>query len=385
MGMGVTVYSIVISVLFFNVALIAAFIMRRSNTFLARHTVSFLLFMVFLGIIRLLTPIDFDKAVVVRSYQWIPLIEAFLKQPVMGTLSLGSLLLGLWLIGTVSILTVDAVRQIRFVHKSRNYPPSDRRDLLDLASEQGSNFGLLVSSSISRPYVAGLFRPVIYLPDMELPEEQWRTVFRHEAQHIRSHDEWKKLFFAVVQALFWWNPLAHISRKEIDTLIELQCDASVTAGMSEEEVDTYLNTLKALMERARERRLAITAAALVWDEKQMETRFKALDSTAEAREKKRPPIAVYAVLVFAFLLSYMVLVQPAYAPSEEEFAVYRSGHTALDDSQNIKGADSIQIVFEDGDYVMYIDGEYYGVVDSAILSDPTYSTPYFDTTIFEGD
>ena len=66
--MGITIYSVVISVIFFNVALIAAFLMRRSNTFLARHTVSFLLLMVLLGIIRLLTPIDFDKAFVVRSY-----------------------------------------------------------------------------------------------------------------------------------------------------------------------------------------------------------------------------------------------------------------------------------------------------------------------------
>lgn len=384
MGMGVTVYSIVISVLFFNVALIAAFIMRRSNTFLARHTVSFLLFMVFLGIIRLLTPIDFDKAVVVRSYQWIPLIEAFLKQPVMGTLSLGSLLLGLWLIGTVSILIVDAVRQIRFIHKSRNYPPSDRRDLLDLASEQGSNFGLLVSSSISRPYVAGLFRPVIYLPDIELSEEQWRTVFHHEVQHIRYHDEWKKLFFAVVQALFWWNPLAHISRKEIDTLIELQCDARVTAGMSEEEVDTYLETLKALLDRAQDCRLAVTSLSLVWDTKQMNARFNALDGNTTAG-KNHPPIVAYVLLIVVFLASYLVLVQPYYNPSEDDFMSYKEGHTAVDDSQNVKTADSIQIVLEGDEYVMYIDGEYYGVIDMAILSDPTYNNPDFDTTVLGGD
>lgn len=63
--MGITVYSVVISVVFFNVALIATFLMRRSNTFLVRHTVSFLLLVVLLGIVRLLTPIDFDSAYVV--------------------------------------------------------------------------------------------------------------------------------------------------------------------------------------------------------------------------------------------------------------------------------------------------------------------------------
>ena len=123
--MGITVYSVVISVVFFNVALIAAFLMRRSSTFLVRHTVSFLLLMVLLGIIRLLTPIDFDKAFVVRSYQVIPAIEDFINRPIAGSYTLGSLLLLIWLAGTVIFLVRDIVTQIRFVRTSRNYPPSD--------------------------------------------------------------------------------------------------------------------------------------------------------------------------------------------------------------------------------------------------------------------
>ena len=384
--MGISQYSIISSILFFNLSLIVAFIMRRSSTFLARHSVSFLLTMVLLGIVRLLIPIEFSRAFIVRSYRWIPGIIAFLKQPVLGSYSLRSLLRGIWLIGTAVILTVDTIREIRFIRRSRNYPPSDRRDLLDLAAEQGNNFGLLVSRSISRPYVAGLFRPIIYLPDIELPEEQWRIVFRHEVQHIRSLDEWKKLFFAVVQALFWWNPLAHISRKEIDTLIELQCDAKVTAGMSEEEVNTYLKTLKDLMERARDRRLAVTAVALVWDEKQMEARFKALENASEAAKKKGSPTAVYYLLAAVFLASYFVLIQPASVPPEDDITVDSDGLTAVDQTQDINGADSIQIVVENGNYVMYINGEYHGVIDESILANSEYSTvPFYNTPVTGGD
>ena len=307
--MGITIYSVVISVVFFNVALIAAFLMRRSNTFLARHTVSFLLLMVLLGIIRLLTPIDFDKAFVVRSYQVIPAIEDFINRPIAGNYTLGSLLLLVWLAGTVIFLARDIVTQIRFVRTSRNYPPSDRRDLLDLAGEYGSNFGLLVSSSISRPYTAGLFRPAIYLPDIELPEESWRTILRHEVQHIRSHDEAKKLFFLAIQALFWWNPLAHISRKEIDTILELQCDAKVTAGMSKEEVDAYLDLLWTLKDRKAELTIPVGASAMVWDQKQLEARFATLWNYG-ITQKLRPHVIACSVLVALFVLSYCVIVQP---------------------------------------------------------------------------
>ena len=365
--MGITIYSVVISVIFFNVALIAAFLMRRSNTFLARHTVSFLLLMVLLGIIRLLTPIDFDKAFVVRSYQVIPAIEDFINRPIAGNYTLGSLLLLVWLAGTVIFLARDIVTQIRFVRTSRDYPPSDRRDLLDLAGEYGSNFGLLVSSSISRPYTAGLFRPAIYLPDIELPEEQWRTILRHEVQHIRSHDEAKKLFFLAIQALFWWNPLAHISRKEIDTILELQCDAKVTAGMSKEEVDAYLDLLWTLKDRKAELTIPVGASAMVWDQKQLEARFATLWNYG-ITQKLRPHVIACSVLVALFVLSYCVIVQPIRFPdeacnSEEVFMLPYS----LEDSDGY-------IVHKNGVYLLYINGHFMGQLDNEKLLEEPFKT-----------
>ena len=371
--MGVTVYSIVASVIFFNIALVTAFIMRRSSTFVARRTVSYLLLMVLLGIIRLLTPIDFDKAYVVRSYQVIPMIEDFLNRSIVGGYTFGSLLLLVWLAGTVTFIVRDMIIQIRFIHASRNYPPSDRRDLLDLAGEYGSNFGLLVSSSISRPYTAGLFRPVIYLPDIELPEEQWRTILRHEVQHIRSHDEVKKLFFLAIQALFWWNPLAHISRKEIDTILELQCDAKVTAGMSNEEVDAYLDLLWTLKERKAEQRIPVGASTMVWDQKQLEARFAALQNAGSSREK-RPPVVLYILLIVLFGASYFVLVQPARFVSEEKLV---EGLALTDDyyTINVTGNTSeMQLIYEDGCYNLYVGDTFLSPIDKDQLQNEPFNS-----------
>lgn len=371
--MGITVYSVIISIVFFNIALIAAFIMRRSNTFLARHTVSFLLLMVLLGIVRLLTPIDFDKAFVVRSYQVIPAIEDFINRPIEGSYTFGSLLLLIWLAGTVIFLVRDIVKQIRFVRTSRNYPPSDRRDLIDLAGEFGSNFGLLVSSSISRPYTAGLFRPTIYLPDIELPEEQWRTILRHEVQHIRSHDEAKKLFFLAIQALFWWNPLAHISRKEIDTILELQCDAKVTAGMSKEEVDAYLVTLKNLEGNSPDHGFPVGASAFVWDQKQLLTRFEALQNAGFAR-KSRYSFAAYLLLATFFILSYCVLIQPAgHAAEADLFADTECPEFAQVDNHAVSPND-LYIIYQDGYYYLYSDSIQLAEVDEENLGNEPFAS-----------
>ena len=373
--MGVTIYSVVISIVFFNIALIAAFIMRRSSVLLAKRTVSFLLLTVLLGVVRLLSPIDFDKAIVVRSYHVLPAIEDFLHRGIVGSFPCGSLLLVIWLGGTIAFLIHDVSKQIQFLKASRNYPPSDRKDLLDLAGEFGGNFGLLVSSSISRPYVSGLLRPVVYLPDIELPEEQWRIILRHEVQHIRSHDGWKKLFFLAIQALFWWNPLAHISRSEIDTLIELQCDAKVTAGMNAEEVDAYLETLKSLKRETCTSAVPVGASALVWDQKQLLARFEALQDAGFSQ--KRPPRTIAYILLFAlFVLSYFVIVQPAGFASELDFSEGVSSSDISIVYDYLGTPSEMYIVFEDGQYNLYADGVLVNQISQENLSnEPFCSLP----------
>lgn len=347
--MGVTVYSLIISVVFFNIALVAAFIMRRNSVFLAKRTVSFLLLTVLLGIVRLLVPLDFDRAFVVRSYHVIPAIEDFLRRPVAGSFSVASLLLWIWAVGSAAFLIRDFSRHLRFLRASRSYPSVERRDLIDLAGELGGSFGILVSPMISRPYVAGLFRPTIYLPDLELPEEQWRIILRHEVQHIRSHDGWKKLFFLVIQALFWWNPLAHISLGEIDTLIELQCDAKATAGMSSKEVDCYLDTLMALKSHSPGNSIPVGASPIVWDQKQLAARFEALQD-AGFSAKRRPRVFAYVLLFSAFILSYCVIVQPVIFPDEAEY---------LADAGESDNAFVLPYLTETSDeYILHIDGEY---------------------------
>lgn len=383
--MGVTVYSFGISVFFFNLALILVFIMRRSGVFLARRAFSFLMLTAFLGLLRLLTPLDFDRAFVLRSYRLIPAVEAFLDRPVAGGLRVGSLLLWLWFGGTLVSLLRYAVLQLRFVRASRRFPLSDRRDLLELAAEFGDDFGLVSSPWISRPYAAGLFHPTVYLPDIALPEEQWRLILRHEVQHIRSRDEWKKLCFLAVQALFWWNPLAHISRRELDTLIELQCDAQVTAAMSAEEVDAYLETLKTLLTHAKGRRLALASSPLVWDDAQMVTRFQALDRSRPVGGKGLP-IAAYVLTALVFITSYCVIVQPYYEPREGQLLAFRDGQISSLTQPEAPDSDEIVIVERDGEKVMYINGDYFFIIDDAVFSDPELSEiPLFDFPITGGD
>lgn len=371
--MGITVYSVASSIIFFNLALIAAFVMRRSNVFLAKRTTSFLLFTVLLGAVRLLIPIDSGRCYIIHSTHVLPAVRRFLNSTVLGPVTFASLLLAIWFVVSLAILIWDFVIQARFIRASRNYHSVDRPDLVELAGELGSNYGMLVSPSISRPYVSGLFRPIIYLPDIELPEEQWRIILRHEVQHIRSHDEWKKLFFLVVQAIFWWNPLAHISRAEIDTLIELQCDAKVTASMSAEEVDAYLETLKGLKSQSFECKVPVGASALVWDQKQLLARFEALQDVGFT-QKRRPSIAAYFLLLVLFVLSYFIIIQPIESPKEADIimnAEYPEDVVLVEASSS---PDDLYIVYDEGHYYLYSSGIQINEIDKNNLEKEPFSS-----------
>lgn len=360
--MGITVYSLAISIVFYNLALIAVFILRRSPGFRARHTVSLLAFITVLGVVRLVLPIDFDAAYVVRSYKIIPAIEDFLRRPLVASLTPGMMLLGIWFLGS-------AVTLIRKLRVQRDFDRSlclmdfvDNPRILDIASEFGGNFAVLVSPQLHAPYTSGLLHPVVYLPDLDLSDNEWQIVFRHEITHIRSHDNWKKLFFLVVETVFWWNPLAHFSDDEINTLLEMRCDAKVTAEMSEQERLDYAALLRKLLELVKPWVPPVPASSLVGMKEQMHMRIMVL---AKPKEATHARYIVSTVLALAFALSYLVVIQPARMPSVDLFIDNMDNTVSvLADSDN-PIADSLsdsQIFFEDGKYRLYVDGEYFATI-----------------------
>ena len=372
--MGVTVYSVIVSVVIYNLSLIAVFLLRRSGAIRAKYTSALLLFLTLLGAIRLLTPIDLDDALVIRSYKVLPAIEDTLTAPLPGGLSLGKIILLIWAAGTLVFILRDLRRQWRFDAADRLLPLTENEQISRIAAKFGNGFTLKISPEIDLPYVTGFFKSVIYVPDIALSDEQWRNIFRHETQHIRSHDEWKKLFFRAVRALFWWNPLAHLSEEDINLLIELQCDDRVAGNGNLDEQEDYLRTMMELMKRQVDGgKIMVTASRMIGKQDEMKIRFEALLAPKTKRGKWMRSV-MPVVMVAVFIASYFVIIQPARFPKEEDIFAYREGHTAYDISPDIKDEGDKFILYEDGEYRLYIDGEYAFRLNEELLEDPQFNT-----------
>lgn len=377
--MGITVYSLAISIVFYNLALIAVFILRRSPGFRARHTVSLLAFITVLGVVRLVLPIDFDAAYVVRSYKIIPAVEDFLKRPLAASFTYGHLLLVLWAVGSLVMVIKDVRLQRRFDRYLQSIDFVDRPKLLEIAAEYGNDFAVLISPQLHMPFTSGILHPVIYLPDVELSDAEWRMVFRHEITHIRSRDNLKKLFFLAIEALFWWNPLAHFSAAETNTLMELCCDAKVTEKLDQRERLAYTELLKHLLDVASTEEVTSVVSTLISNNAEMCLRFEAL---YEDDGKYRFMGPIFPVICGLLLVaSYSLIIQPARHPSQNEFPKLNAGYNVLYSNIDVRESGDMYLHFINGKYYLYVNDKIIGQISEENLLIP----PFNNLSIIGGD
>ncbi|MHC4388917.1 MAG: M56 family metallopeptidase, partial [Planctomycetota bacterium] len=91
-----------------------------------------------------------------------------------------------------------------------------------------------VSDQVDGPVVCGLLRPVILVPHNLAPTlgaRHLRSALLHELAHIRRGDLWANLAQAVLQALYFYNPLLWLANRRIRKLREQAVDEMVVKVM----------------------------------------------------------------------------------------------------------------------------------------------------------
>ena len=88
---------------------------------------------------------------------------------------------------------------------------------------------VLESGETTSPFVAGLLRPVLVLPEglaQSVTKAQLRLILAHEMAHIRRGDLWLSLMAQATRTLLWFFPLAHLACREVLECAEEACDAA---------------------------------------------------------------------------------------------------------------------------------------------------------------
>lgn len=361
---GISVYSLASAILFFNVGLLLICFFRRNTAFLTKNSTVSLAVLSLLSLIRIFLPLDLNSAAVLSSEKILPSVIDMMAMPIGGQLTAWRLLLILWAAGFAVVLGRFGCSLWKEIRAMKHYRCIENPRIQKIASEclSGSP-SVFVSPDVDVPKATGLRTAYIYLPPLQLTDEEVRLILLHEFQHVKGGDLWIKLLYLFLKAVFWWNPIVHLFYREVEKVLELRCDAAVTASMTEKERVQYVEAILTVIKQAsfcRAKNLRYEAALVNLKAKTfIEQRFHVLLDRPVSYSKVRM-IRNLGIMMIAFVCSYFVIIQPAYYPPEEDLKgcirVTRENACIMKDKA--------------GNLELYVDGEPFGRIEEEELEVP---------------
>lgn len=217
-------------------------------------------------------------------------------------ISLGRILLVLWLVGAVITGGIILYQNIRFYSGAKRLAePCGMAEKLPVYLVRG----------LPSPCLAGVFKPRIYINEHTLVSEDVLTMtLRHELTHYRRRDHIWGAVRGVLLALYWFHPLVWYCSELFRSDCETACDAAATRGMSKDERESYGMALISLASRSGKRDAGrlVCLSTMGGSKKLLKERITRL-----AKGRTFRFAAVFALLLAAVLCCTMCTV-----PHEEE-------------------------------------------------------------------
>lgn len=180
-----------------------------------------------------------------------------------------------------------------------------------LRSAEGTEEALVYRSAlVGAPMAMGLFRPVVFLPEREIPQEELALALLHERCHIRRHDIWYKGLFLLCNAAHWFNPLVWWMRGEAGRSVELCCDDQVLGNADAAARRRYGD---ALLHAAAGRGAPALSTRFGSGKRRMKERLENL-----FQKKRNSAALVCAALAAALLLGSLVACEGAPQDNQQE-------------------------------------------------------------------
>lgn len=174
-----------------------------------------------------------------------PADSSFLSQ-----IDIPTLLIGIWITGIVVFLAIVFIKHIKFMRTARRWGKAvDEPHTSDLVASTmdemniNTHIDVIRSKMVSVPMMAGIIKPVLFLPVYDLDDEELKYVIRHELVHYRKFDIFIKLLSILANAVHWFNPLVYIMQRWIHTDCEVACDYEVTKSYEQDERVRYVETI----------------------------------------------------------------------------------------------------------------------------------------------
>lgn len=229
------------------------------------------------------------------------------------------------------------------------------RIMEELYKDKAKLFSIFQIPNLETPLIFGFFKPYILIPEQfDCTDEELAYILKHEVSHYLHHDLLVKCLTRLLTILYWWNPFGYLLYHQVNLVLEMRIDDSLTLETDKETAE-YLNCLLHLAEYQDSifcNPMSNTIAFTPGDENVLTKRFKML---LQRRQKKNWVLnlvlicMVIGIYLFSYLLIFEINVKPYWL--DEEVI-------------NINNLDSYIIDNSNGTYDVYLAGHKIETTDS---------------------
>ena len=225
-----------------------------------------------------------------------------------------------WLSGSLTLLTIEAVRYRRVARQLRAAAPPDALTgsrVRSLAARLGVVApAVRVIEGMRAPFIWPVGTATLVLP-REWPEETTQAsidaLLVHELAHLKRRDHYVAWMQLVAGVLWWWNPLFWYVRATVREQAELACDAWVISTLPDGR-RAYAESLITLSGPALQGRSSPSMAAVVGADaisrRMLERRLVMI---MKGRTPLRLPVTGFVTLALAAALTL-----PAWASDQQQ-------------------------------------------------------------------
>ncbi len=159
------------------------------------------------------------------------------------------------------------------------------------------NIRVRVSEKVNSPFLIGIFRPVLVLPDLELSSENLEYILRHETVHLHRCDVLVKWFAMAVKCLHFYNPAVYFICRQLSEECEISCDAEVVKDMNDLEKRSYVETVLMLLQSQNGIKMPLSTG-ISGGKELLKTRFTLIKNKVGVSRIK----LTFSILIFLLIL-----------------------------------------------------------------------------------
>jgi len=320
---------------------------------------------------RLLVPVRLSFIRQIGIEEIYPDIYRILRKPIFNGTSISILLLayGIWGIGILVLLIKLVVNYIKIYKYTKRFAEIEDINATRFVEEIFQEYNIkprkikiLQSDMISSPYIAGIIKPYIVIPNVELSMKEWNFILHHELAHYCYGDLVYKFIGEIIKIIYWWNPFIYYLSRSITEIVEIRADIRATEKCEDIQKVEYMECLLRIAKICVYEEETNRCKLLYQSNKSIiGKRINLIMKRNKGRQKGDIKDIISIVIVFlSTLLASYIVVEPYTEPiAEETFEINKNNSYFIDNG--------------DGTYDLYYGDEFLGTMQSLFdLTIPVY-------------